>query len=266
MSDDWEAANMRIQNLFCIVTEDEPDSYGLYSDAGGPYTTQEIWDAFDRAGIRASVTLEADVRNALNGDPLLYFQRSTEIVEAYRGHYAVYIPERPSPDFTHISAAVQEVIEIAEERRANPNYSIYAAAEFACPQEQRVFYKSHFWRNRARAVRAVARGCRCRRRNVELHAHHNEPIYSAYSRLFYRNFELNRIRVLCKVCHDELHQRLNKTLNGFSAVNEGPDWNQARRIHDAHPEECPWCATRGMPAIPYGEDDFDFNAPDRLPF
>ena len=264
---DWEDTNNRIQNLFCIVTEDEPEAYGLFSDWEGPYSLTMIWEAFDLAGIRVSIALDEDVTNALNGYPLKYFRHSNELVEEFRSAHGAWPAETGTRGFISLGDAAEEALAILEERRANPNHSLYAAAGYACPEEQKVFYDSDLWANRAKAVRAVARGCRCGRRDIELHAHHDEPIYSAYSRLFYRNFELNRIRVLCKICHHRMHQRLTKTMHGFSTTLDGPDWIEARRVHDAHPEECPWCSSRGLQdPVRYRKQGFDFNASDRLPF
>jgi hypothetical protein len=257
----------RIDQLFCVVTEDEPEAYGLHGDYDDEYPRSVVWTAFQRADIRMSMVLQEDVDRAYAEEEPRYFGTAEEFAERFRMAHGVRI-DPGSEGFAHISEVVAEVRALMEQRRSNPYYSRFAANDLACPVEQSVFYRSNLWIDRAKAVRAVGRGCtNCGTRNRELHAHHREPIYTAYSRLFYRSWDLGRIHVLCDSCHRDFHAKRGKTAYGFSEDADPNYWREAARTHDAHPEECPWCSRRQAltPSV-YGTNGFNFNASDRMPF
>jgi hypothetical protein len=90
--------------------------------------------------------------------------------------------------------------------------------------------------------RFTCRDCRCS--DNQLHVHHEEHIYSAFSRRFYRNFDVIRLKALCDSCHKKFHRSHTRGRTHFVAIDpQNPatmEWAALQRQHDEL-KECPFC-------------------------
>lgn len=120
---------------------------------------------------------------------------------------------------------------------------------FACRAEMQEFYASEEWQCKAKVTRYLWHNrCRvCQRFNVELHAHHESPIMSAYHHNARYNFLDDNLWALCKECHKEFH---DKTVRGFGRYYRFTDAAEVqvekdilRLLQIAHDEVklCPHC-------------------------
>ena len=206
---------------------------------------EDVQRAMDYIKPAPSDALASDLSRIFGGREPEYFVHAHALAERYRRAYGVVMQAEAQTVYRF-----EDLVRLAE----RPLGTIYEQG-FACSKEQAFFYSTGEWRHRAEVMRMLDRYCcrSCGARKVELHAHHMEPIYSAYSRRFQHNFDECRILVLCKACHERFHGRVAKTAWGFEPMQGEARAEQQRQLardRRAHDEgrTCRWCYYRTQTA------------------
>lgn len=119
-----------------------------------------------------------------------------------------------------------------------PDYLLHYTA---CPNEQKSFYTTDAWRCRAAGIKVLEKG-RCKEcgrtnKNTKIEVHHREPIYGMFTGYFIKNFESNRLLVLCKECHEKFHREHDKEVSEFVPKSEELSVYR-RRVKKAHDSSC----------------------------
>jgi len=202
------------------------------------------------AGIPQAEVVKTDLKRAYSGRLLKYFVSARELAEKFRRERFIRPPkEHPEIETgfrkVDVSEALKEVDRWADESVDTDPYKWHG---HACPRERRAFYSSDQWSRRAKAIRAM--DCftcqRCGAGDKELHAHHEAPIFSVFSKKFKRNFDVTRITTWCTDCHRSFHENADRTWWGFALRPDGHSDDlherdkERRRKHDAA-QECLWC-------------------------
>ncbi len=175
----------------------------------------EVVDLLRKAKIPMAAPLLADVDRIFDREEPRYFLPHDRVVELYREHHHPLVDfVEPDHGSRHVSEYVGSVVdeleqEILQRERHGISLEPYRLGA-ACLAEQKFFYQTEEWKNRAAVLKIIdqftCKECGRRGREVELHAHHGEYIYSVFSREFYRNFDVGRVRCLCESCHTSFHQ------------------------------------------------------------
>lgn len=203
-----------------------------------------------RYGVPFSSVVKSDIDRVLRPERPKYFARKSRLERLFRGRRAIPRPRnhpkiKTREGMVSISDAARRAAErLSREQQVCP----YHEEGLACPKQQSAFYDSAVWARRAKAVRAMDQyTCRsCGRGNRELHVHHVQPIYSVHSRKFHRNFDVCRMRSLCKSCHRDVHEGVLKDSGGFynapgrEEAKAREARQQWRRWHDEF-RDCLWC-------------------------
>ena len=145
-----------------------------------------------------------------------------------------------------------KIAEMEEVEAYGASLAEYRNWGVACPSEQKEFYQSHYWLDRAKVVRTMDRfTCRgCHRKMGEcddkLHVHHEKPIYSAYSNQFTKNFDSQYLKSLCGRCHDEFHELHRREAWRFVPADRqerAEDRSKRATMAKLHDQlrECPFC-------------------------
>jgi 5-methylcytosine-specific restriction endonuclease McrA len=234
-------------------------------EPGGNLSSKDIRSAFRSHGLPWAQIVDEDVNRILSGRQPKYFAPHQQLAERYRQHHSVRIKSVSKEGLRHISegaeAARRDLDELQEYGISLMDYR----NGVACRREQKMFYQTLEWQGRAKVRRAMDRfACTgCGTKNVELHVHHNEPIFSAYSRKFDHNFDLIRMRTLCVQCHSEFHDERIRTSYGFEIAKgkekraENDRMNQLMQLHD-EVGQCPYCCNHVWQTEANADYNFDF--------
>lgn len=204
---------------------------------GRPEEVRRILADYD---IPWAQVVREDVARALEGRPPHYFAHASYYARRYIAEHGGGYREPVKTVWS--MADMAEMAERALEGELPRRYTL------ACPAEQAFFYQTPQWQDRAKAAR-VADGLRCTRcgGGGVLHVHHTDPIWSAWSRKFEKNFRLDRLRTLCEECHEWKHQDMMKTVGGFQYASSPEEMETHReqrrerqRRHDRR-RECQFC-------------------------
>lgn len=214
------------------------------------YATMLFWRAVEQERLPHADILSEDYDLVLGGGEARYFLPMMRCGDLYRQRRGIWPGEDTGVYHGEELASIlikQNARVFAEMDRHDATLEPYRDG-LACPHEQQAFYDSAEWADRAKVVRFLDRyRCRrCRATGTMLHAHHNQPIYSAYSRLFYRNFDTGRMITLCERCHRLWHKDMVKHAHGFESVTDAEKreyYDRQRRMDQLHDEarECLWC-------------------------
>lgn len=204
---------------------------------------------YDHDVPQAEVVKE-DTHRVLCGKPPRYFARYRRLERQFRRRLGIpEYTEHPAIDHSNGLVDTSDILdEILEDLRSDEPKDPYKMHGIACRHEKSTFYDSPEWERRAKAIRAMDQfTCRsCGRSNVELHVHHLHPIHSVYGKKFYQNFDVVRMRTLCKSCHMDLHEGAIRGVKMFkTATDEEQEKHKKRRkrereMHD-EVRECLWC-------------------------
>lgn len=214
----------------------------------------DVIDLLRKAKVPRAAPLLSDLDQIFEGEEPRYFVPHDRVVERYREHH------HPHADFAErdyglrslpSADAVRELKEeILQQKPFGPLLQPYRDGA-ACLAEQTLFYETDEWRDRATVLRIMDRfTCRmCSRSDQMLHVHHEEHIYSVFSRKFYRNFDVGRLRCLCESCHASFHRSHVRGYSDFAPAN--PDEGSQRKtrrtaseqLHDSA-RECRFCFPR----------------------
>ena len=204
---------------------------------------EEALEVLTWRGVPNTQLLRDELARAESGLAPLYCVSNAELVNSFRARHNLY-PVRRQPH--------EEFEQMQHDRAEYQRYGVSLRPfrdGLACWHEQRAFYDSPEWDTRRTLMKAIA-GYRCEKCKTcsgTLDVQHHDPIYSAGSRLFHRLFDVGRLRVLCRTCHEAFHARNVQHFYGFDSVNE--EWTKKeerayyRRLHWLHDElkECRFC-------------------------
>jgi len=211
------------------------------------------------AGVPMAAIVRDDLKRIFSCEEPRYFIHPFRIVELYRACHHIPFREKDEWESSPLSDAIvkldsvfDQVDKEIEEHRAEIAAYGLSLKQYrdgvACVNEQSFFYDTQEWQDRAKVIRVMDRfTCRgCGRRDRELHVHHDEHIYSAYSWQFYRNFDSIRLRSLCGECHRAFHVSHRRGYSHFMLANpaereeEREFRSRLTTLHD-HLKECPFC-------------------------
>lgn len=200
----------------------------------------------------------SDLDRVHRGEPARHFVTARYAADAYRAERGIYMERRHDAlrsQHDLLPAVLGSLLTAAEERNQTGGADLYDYRHgVACRREQRHFYQSHEWTDVAKGAR-VLDGFRCRScgaTDVPLEVHHHDPVYSAYSALFPRLFDLGRLRTMCQPCHARFHAERTRAHYGFARIagdraavattkrREQITNGRRERLHDQK-RECPWC-------------------------
>lgn len=244
-----------IQNFLSVVTGGDAPAI-----QGTNLTTKDSLKNFlYKQGIPQTEVVREDLDLVTNGQPARYFVNAHKMAQDFRDRLAIPdLMDHPALNLqkglVHVSEIVDDIIE-----RLNSDYpqDPYELDGHACRKERQAFYDSPEWQMRAKVVRSMdGLECRsCHHGNRELHVHHIQPIFSVYSKKFYKNFDVTRMRTLCKSCHMDLHKGVVKDANGFHPASEEDRQDaqaerERRRTQHDKARECIWCQRFEWPETP----------------
>lgn len=206
---------------------------------------EEVVELLYETGLPQAEVVESDLDRAYSGQPLKYFAPARQLAEDFRRERSIRFPnEHPKIKTGKVDLSESGLRELLEADNIDP----YKLNNHACPHERRAFYNSDQWSRRAKAIRAMDWfTCQqCGAKDKELHAHHEAPIFSVFSKAFARNFQVIRIETWCVDCHSEYHEEADRTSKRF--VLRPGEYSEdlherdkeRRRKHDAA-RECLWC-------------------------
>lgn len=230
-----------------------------YVDALGYYDIEEadVRRVLMQAGVPIAGVVREDLDRIASGMEPAHFLHAIDCADRYRARRRI-TPAWSVPSGEDMAAAVgmddalrAAVHELAEAQRELEQHGVSLADYrdgIACRAEQEHFYASEEWDSRARVGRVIGRyRCRrCGRTDEALHVHHWQPIYSAYSRAFMKNFDTGRFSVLCGACHRRFHDTHVRRPWGFEPASraekalEREYLRRLNRLHDAA-GACLWC-------------------------
>lgn len=225
-----------------------------YLDALGcsDISEADVRRVLGRAGVPIAGVVREDLDRIASGMEPVHFLHATHCADRYRARRGITGAAAPPSSFVAIGDAVRVALDaLAEARRELLRCGVSLAdyrEGIACRAEQEHFYASEEWDSRSRAGRVICRyRCRrCGRTDQELHVHHWQPIYSAYSPVFPKNFDTGRFSVLCQGCHHRFHATHVRRPWGFEAASraektlEREYLRRLARLHDVE-RSCPWC-------------------------
>ncbi len=225
----------------------EMDEFGLY----------DVIDVLRDARVPITRHVKFDLEEIFDGREPRYFVPHETMVERYRAnhHPSVNFAE-PERGLIPASEGFQEAYTSIERHiQENQQYGVslepYRDGE-ACLVEQSFFYASPEWADRRDVVRTMDNfKCRmCGLKGEELQVHHDDLIYSVFSRHFDRNFDVCRLRTACKSCHEDFHRTHVRGISDFrlaqssDQVHRSRDWRHAiERLHNAL-RECRFCFSK----------------------
>ena len=236
----------RLSGLVSVLSGGDATALDILHYSGsGTLGYEDVQRALDYIKPAPSDALASDLSRIFGGREPEYFIHAHALAERYRRAHGVVMARERETVYRF-----EDLVRLAE----RPLGTVYEQG-LACPEEQAFFYATGEWRRRAEVMRVLdgyrcrSCGATCRRQKVEIHAHHMEPIYSAYSRRFQHNFDECRILVLCKACHEQFHGHVVKTAWGFEPMQGEARAEQQRQLardRRAHDEgrTCRWCYHR----------------------
>jgi len=215
-------------------------------------TRDLVVDILKEASVPFSEAVRFDLDQIFDKDEEpRYFIPHHRVVELYRErhfrdvNFAILEEDRTSVD--NLQRQLRE--EQSQRAAYGVSLAMYRRGA-ACPAEQSFFYGTSEWQDRARAVKTMDRfTCRsCGRSGHDHEVHHDEHIYSVFSRHFQHNFDVLRLRCLCESCHDRFHRSHVRGYSHFIFANAGEvdsrTKSQRRRalklLHDSA-KECRFC-------------------------
>jgi len=210
----------------------------------------DIKDILYNFGVPQAEVAKEDMSRVLSGKPPRYFAYKSRLERQFRQRLGIpKYSKHPAIDHSEGAVHVETVVDkVLGEMRDDKTRDPYRIDGFACRHEQSAFYDSPEWQRRAKAVRAMDYfTCRsCHASNTELHVHHIQPIYSVHSRKFHRNFDVVRMRTLCKRCHMDLHEGAIKDVGSFRSASkekqkEARQRRETRRAEHDEARDCLWC-------------------------
>jgi 5-methylcytosine-specific restriction endonuclease McrA len=220
-------------------------------------TRDELIAILEETNVYFSFALRSDIDRVFDGDEPQYFVPQDRFVQLYEENHGFEFAfgdddesidqTNEDPPLRHIGEGIDNFLKNLHDRKYWLLVPYRKGA--ACRREQAFFYETDEWKNRREVVRTLDRlTCqRCGCRGYE--AHHDEHIYSVFSGKFYRNFDVHRLRCLCKKCHATFHQ---SHVRGPSHFVEGSAADLKRRgqhraaleeLHDSL-RECRFCFPR----------------------
>lgn len=216
-------------------------------------TRDDVLEVLREARVPLAMQVLSDVEHIFDGDEPRYFVPHDRVVERYREHHYASA-NFGEPDHRLRSLPGDAVFRELQQEAAECERHGVSLHEYrrgaACFAEQRFFYETDEWKDRAAVVRIIdrftCRSCRRNDRDEMLHVHHDEHIYSVFSRMFYHNFDVIRLRCLCDSCHSAFHCSHVRGYSDFKSA-EREEVNRSRRqrlalerLHDAA-RECRFC-------------------------
>jgi len=241
--------NAHIQNFVSVATGGDSGAIDQVSLEHN-VTLGSLKDFLYRQGIPQTEVVQEDMRRVVNGRPARYFVHAHEMARRFRSRLDIPPPtEHPALDFNRGLVPTSEIVDdILERLNSDEPQDPYELDGHACRSQQQVFYDSPEWQVRAKVVRSMdGLECRsCHRGNRELQVHHIQPILSVHSKKFYKNFDVTRMRTLCKSCHMDLHKGVVKDANGFHSASpderqDAQSQRERRRTQHDKARECVWC-------------------------
>jgi hypothetical protein len=223
-------------------------------------TRDDVLEMLREARVPLAMQLLSDVNQIFGGEEPRYFIPHDRVVERYREHHNAAVsfaePDDGLRQFSWKYVARQLRQELSEYEQHEISLKPYRRGA-ACVAEQRFFYKTDEWKDRATVVRIMdrftCRRCDRKDRDEMLPVHHDEHIYSVFSRKFYHNFDVIRLRCLCNSCHSAFHSSHVRGYSDFkSAEREQVDRSRRQRralerLHDAL-RECRFCFSENRKA------------------
>lgn len=215
------------------------------------------WGSFEDAkrifvayGIRWNSIVEHDVNLVIGGNDPEYFMPTQEWVDLYRSDYHIRY-QAPSGGTVYGSETIKHrsISELIAEIQQHADES-YKTMGWACPVEQKFFYRTPEWERRAKAARyASDYACdTCGETKKALHVHHEGPIISAYHYNFDNNFAYWKLTVLCESCHKRTHSHSIRDVFGvgyvgasYEDMKDQREWLRKSWAEYHDNGECKWC-------------------------
>jgi 5-methylcytosine-specific restriction endonuclease McrA len=243
--------NAYLSTIIGVATGGDTGALGKFkalTGDGNPPERKEVNELLYEMGIPQAEVLKADLKRAYSECPPKYFASARKLAAKFRTVRGIISPsDHPETDTgpTSASEMAEGVMDLLNSEEPADSYNL---RELACPNERSDFYESEQWKRRSKAVRAMDQfKCRnCGRSHVELHVHHVQPIYSSYSKKFERNFQVLRLKTLCKKCHKNYHKKSVRNTQGFEYATKRQKNEEVRedrrrkRTHDRK-RECRYC-------------------------
>ena len=191
--------------------------------------------------------VEEDVHRAFEAEEPRYFLPPERIAELYRMRHGIAYSDQMGW-VNQPNTVADEIIKCnLEAEKSGVTLSQYRDGT-VCKAEQEFFYKTEEWNDRARVIRVLDRfKCRgCGQNRTDCEVHHDEHLYTAYCPSFYRNFDSDRLRSLCKPCHKAFHESRVRGHSHFVPANSALRrkdsflWAKRAKLHDQL-RECPYC-------------------------